>query len=91
MMLITSSFTVFLSGSIYDQNPPLSPRRARLFGQRVQEEADGFVHLVHADTPQHLLQEGQSERVVVSPPAVASHRDATWWRTDRNAVSVTNG
>lgn len=56
---------------------PLYPGWSRLLGQRVQEEGDGFVHLVHADPPQHLLQEGQSERVVVSPPAVASHRDAT--------------
>lgn len=91
MMLTTSTFKVFLSGSIYDQPPPLSQRRARLFGQHVQEEADGFVHLVHADIPQHLLQEGQSERVVVSPPAVASHRDATWWRTDRNTCRSQTG
>lgn len=71
---------------------PLSPGRARLFDQRVQEEGDGFVHLVHADPPQHLLQEGQGERVVVSPPAVASHhRDATWWRKGGGAACVGGG
>lgn len=38
---------------------PLRAGRPRLFSERFEEERDRFVHLVHADPPQHLLQEGQ--------------------------------
>lgn len=90
-ILQTYLHSLFITMCVCSALTPLRPGRARLFGQRVQEEGDGFVHLVHADPPQHLLQEGQGERVVVSPPAVASHWDATWWRNShRGCECVTN-
>ncbi len=69
------------------QRPPLCAGRAWLLFQRVQEEGDGFVHLVHADPAQHLLQERQSERMVVSAPAVAPHWHATWWKKRGGAAT----
>ena len=48
------------------------------------------MHLVHADPAQHLLQEGQREGVVVSPPAVASHGEAAWNEEERGQTEKNN-
>lgn len=56
---------------------PLYPRSARLLSNRIQEERDGLVYLIHADPAQHFLQEVEVEGMVVMPPAVVAHGDAT--------------
>jgi len=71
------SLSITWASPEHHHTSPLYPRRAGLLSNRIQEERDGLVYLVHADPAQHFLQEAEAEGMVVMPPAVAAHGDAT--------------